>query len=58
LLVEKKLSEYTPSEAQKRTFGLIDSIKQLEDTVKQLTPTLVEGKRVLDAFEKLDIHNM
>jgi hypothetical protein len=54
----KPVDTYTPAEAQRETYRLIDTVKQLELTVKNLTPTLTEGKRVLDAFEKMNLDKM
>jgi hypothetical protein len=54
----KPIKQYTPAEAQRETYNLIDTVKQLELTVKNITPTLTEGKRVLEAFEKMDLDKM
>jgi antitoxin (DNA-binding transcriptional repressor) of toxin-antitoxin stability system len=51
----KPIDKYTPAEAQRETYRLIDTVRQLETTVKNLTPTLTEGKRVLEAFEKMNL---
>lgn len=52
--VEKKYM--TASDAQKETFRLINTIKQLDDTVKNLTPTLKQGADIIDRFKKLGFH--
>jgi len=41
--------------AQKETFELINSVKQLQDVVESLAPTLREGKKVMDMFEQLKL---
>jgi hypothetical protein len=49
---KKETKDYTPSEAQKQTYKLIDTVKQLNSTIKTLGPTLEMGKQVMDKMKK------
>lgn len=58
------LNDDTPSDknkymesakAQRETFRLINTIKQLDDTVKHLAPTLKQGADIIDRFKKLKL---
>ena len=51
-LDKKETKDYTPSEAQKQTYKLIDTVKQLDSTIKTLAPTLEIGKKVLDKMKE------
>lgn len=51
---KKNLDDYSPAEAQRETYRMIDTVKQLRTTVESLAPTLKEGKKILEAFKKLD----
>lgn len=44
-----------PYIAQKETYRLIDTVKQLKDATTSLAPILKEGRGVMDAFKKLNI---
>ena len=46
-----KINEMEPYQAQKETFHLINSVENLQNTVKTLAPLLREGKRVLDLYK-------
>ena len=46
-----KINEMEPYQAQKETFHLINSVENLQNTVKTLAPLLKEGKRVLDLYK-------
>ena len=53
LNMEKKdTKDYTPNEAQKQTYKLIDTVKQLDSTIKTLAPTLEIGRKVIDKMKK------
>jgi len=39
--------------AQRDLYQLIDTVKQLQETVDNLGPTLKEGKKIMDAFENI-----
>ena len=47
--------KYTPSQAQRETFRLIDTVKQLDTTLKDMGPTLSEGKKIINMFQKLNL---
>jgi hypothetical protein len=49
----KSPSEMTPALAQRETFRLIETVKMLEDTMKDLAPTLKEGHKVMESFKKI-----
>ncbi len=48
----KKISEYSPAEAQKATYQLINTTDQLKQTVEGLLPAIENGKKLLDMMEK------
>lgn len=50
---DNKTSSMTPAQAQRETFHLIDTVKQLDDTIKSLGPTLTQGKELLKMFDKI-----
>lgn len=50
---DNKTSSLTPAQAQRETFHLIDTVKQLDDTIKSLGPTLTQGKELLKMFDKI-----
>jgi len=52
LRVGKKLSDYTPAEAQRATFRLIDTTQQLKDTVEEMTPAIKNGMQLLQMMKK------
>jgi len=39
--------------AQRQTYQLIDTVKQLKDTINELAPMLKQGKDVLGQLEAL-----
>lgn len=43
------------SKAQRETFRLINTIKQLEETVSGLAPTLKQGADIIEKFKKLNL---
>lgn len=49
----KKASDMSPALAQRETFRLIETVKMLEDTMKDLAPTLKEGHKVMESFKKI-----
>lgn len=51
----KYISKLTPSQAQKETFRLINTLKQLDDTIQNMAPTLKEGAKIIEKFKKLNI---
>jgi len=52
---KKPLKEYKPFEAQKETFELINTVKQLKETVATLAPILKQGKSILSSLEALKV---
>lgn len=52
---EVPLDKYTPAQAQRATFQLIDTVQQLKDTMENLTPVLKEGKQVMSMFEQMNL---
>ena len=48
---KKDVKYYTPSQAQRATFKLIDSQKQLVETMKTLTPALKQSKKIMKNFK-------
>lgn len=52
----KEGGQYVESaKAQRETFRLINTIKQLDDTVKNLAPTLKQGADIINKFKKLNL---
>lgn len=52
----KTKDKYTNmAKAQRETFHLINTIKQLDDTVKNLAPTLKQGADIIEKFKKLGL---
>ena len=45
----------SPAEAQRETFRLIATVKQLDDTIKALGPTLSQGKQIMNMFDKIEL---
>ena len=43
------------TKAQKETFRLINTIKQLNHTVNNLAPALKQGANIIDKFKKLNL---
>ena len=53
--VQKYMSKMTPAKAQRETFRLINTMKQLEDTLKGMEPVLKRGANVIDKMKKLNL---
>jgi hypothetical protein len=49
----KGTDELKPHEAQRQAYQLIDTVKQLKDTIHELAPMLKQGKTVLEQLETL-----
>ena len=45
----------TSSDAQKETFRLINTVKELDKTLKAISPTLTQGKNIIDMMKKLNL---
>ena len=52
------MSKMTSAKAQRETFRLIDTIQQLDDTIKNLAPTLEKGAGLIERFKKLNLVKM
>ena len=52
LKLGKKVSEYTPAEAQRATYQLINTTEQLQTTIKEMTPAIENGQKLLKMMEK------
>lgn len=49
----KSPDKLTPAQAQRETFRMINTVKQLEETMKSMAPTIMEGKKILEAVDKM-----
>lgn len=49
----KQADLQTPAGAQRETFRLINTVEQLQNTIKELAPTLKSGRKIIEAYEKL-----
>ena len=49
----KKTSSYTPAQAQKSTYHLINTVKQLKDTMDEMTPLMASAKYMIKLKEKM-----
>lgn len=55
---EKKHKEgepYTPAQAQRETYQIIETVKGLQDTLQALTPQLKQAKDTLNAYKSLEL---
>lgn len=48
----------TPAQAQRQTYQLIDTVKQLKETMESMMPLLTSGKQIMDMYKSLDIPEM
>jgi len=49
------LDKYTPAQAQRATYQLVDTVQQLKETMTNLGPILKEGKQVMSMFENMNL---
>lgn len=49
----KTVKEYTPEEAQQETYRMIDTVKQLTETMEAMQPVLSQGGKLLALHKKL-----
>lgn len=49
----KEGDKVTPNVAQKQLHQIIDSVKMLNDTVREIGPTLTQGKEIIKMFDKI-----
>lgn len=54
-ILNKKIKEYTPQEAQKESFRLLNTVRELKQTVDTLVPALGSAKEVLDVYKNLRV---
>jgi hypothetical protein len=54
----KKMDEYTPAQAQKATYRLIDTVKQLKETMESMGPTLKAGKSLIDLYKGMSMDKL
>ncbi len=51
----KETDNYKPHEAQRETYRIINTVKQLKDTIDSLTPTIKSGQHILKMLEKFQL---
>lgn len=49
-------SKYTPAQAQRETFRLVNTVKKLEETMKSVAPVVQEGQKIMKAMESLKLN--
>lgn len=47
--------QINPVQAQRETYRLIDTLKQLQTTVDNMTPTIKAGQKIIQAFDNMGI---
>lgn len=47
--------QMTPHQAQKETFKLVEALKELNNSIKTMEPTLKEGRKLLQTMEKFNL---
>lgn len=52
---DTSFDKYTPAQAQRATYQLVNTVQQLKETMENLGPVLKEGKNVMSMFEKMDL---
>lgn len=50
---EKGADDHTPAEAQRKTHQLIDTMKQLKETMTEMMPVMKQSTQVMDLYKKL-----
>tara|TARA_B110000037_G_C17112684_1_gene502530 strand:- start:53 stop:607 length:555 start_codon:yes stop_codon:yes gene_type:complete len=55
LISKKKPIDMTAHEAQKQTYKLIDTVRQLDNTIKTLKPTIDNGNDILKKLESFKL---
>lgn len=51
----KNIDDYKPHEAQRETYRMINTVKQLKDTIDSLTPTIKSGQHILKMLEQFQL---
>ena len=49
----KETDSYTPAEAQRETFRLINTVKQLKETMDGMMPTMKAGASLIEMYKKM-----
>jgi hypothetical protein len=49
----KNTDDYTPAQAQRETHRLIDTVKQLKETMAEMMPLMHTGNRVMELYSKM-----
>ena len=52
---KKSVSEMTPHEAQQETYEIMNTVKELNETLEALTPQLQTAKKTLEAYKQLNL---
>lgn len=52
---KKPIQQYSPAEAQRATFHLIDTVSQLKETMTSLSPVLKQGAEVMKLFQTMNL---
>jgi hypothetical protein len=50
---KKSISNYSPAQAQRATYHLVDTVKQLEDTMQQMMPVIKSGQNLMNLQGKI-----
>lgn len=50
---QKSISSYSPAQAQRATYHLVDTVKQLQDTMTQMMPLIKSGTNLLNLQKKI-----
>jgi hypothetical protein len=50
----KDTSTYTPAQAQRATFHLIDTVKQLKETMSEMMPLMKAGNNLMELHKKMN----
>ena len=50
---DKDTKNYTPAEAQRETYHLIDTVKQLKETMNDMMPLMKAGGNLIDLYKKM-----
>lgn len=50
---KKSIGSYSPAQAQRATYHLVDTVKQLEDTMQQMLPVIKSGQNLMNLQGKI-----
>jgi hypothetical protein len=51
--LNKKATDYTPAEAQRATYNLIDTVKQLKETMSEMVPMMKTGTNLMQLYKQM-----